>query len=144
MTGTQEYTSYIQTTNHRDLFCSHCGNLLKMNQLTYKRYQIDCPECGTYNDFLKENIRAFDTYAYNRKHPIVYWARKYKIPVNSCYMAFRRRGIGNHKQGIGEAKPVNQREFLAGIVFTKLGREIVSKLILREWILTQEDINNSI
>ena len=59
-------------------------------------------------------------------------------------MAFRRRGIGNHKQGIGEAKLVNQREFLAGIVFTKLGREIVSKLILRTWILTQEDLNNSI
>ena len=144
MTGTQEYTSHDAITNHRDLFCSNCGKLLKMNQLTYRRYTIICPECGTNNDFLKEKIRQFDYKCYKHKHPIVYWARKYKIPVNSCYMAFRRRGIGNHKQGIGEAKLVNQREFLAGIVFTTKGREIVSKLILREWILTQKDLNNSI
>ena len=59
-------------------------------------------------------------------------------------MALRRRGIGDRNQGLGEAKRINQREFLAGIVFTKKGREIVSKLILREWILTQEDITTNI
>lgn len=116
-----------------------------MAALKHKMAKIECPECGTVNDYRKEKIREFDTWTYKRRHPIRFWARKYGIPENSCYMAFRRRGIGDHnKRGIGEAKMIFQREFLAGIVYTKLGRELISKLISNEWILTEEEIKHSI
>lgn len=144
MTGIQEYICYNKHSNRRDLFCGKCGNLLRMAANKYKGAKIDCPECGTVNDYKKEIIREFDTWTNRRKHPIRFWARKYGIPENSCYMAFRRRGIGDRKQGIGEAKMIFQREFLAGIVFTKLGRELISKLILYKWILTEEEIKHSI
>ena len=145
MTGIQEYICYNKHSNKRDLFCGKCGNLLRMAALLRKGAKINCTECGTVNDFKKEIIREFDTWTCRKKHSIRFWARKYGIPENSCYMAFRRRGIGDRKQrGIGEAKMIRQREFLAGIVYTKLGRELISKLILHEWILTEEEIKHSI
>jgi len=144
MTGIQEYTCYNKHTNKRDLFCGKCGNLLRKAALLRNRVRIECLECGTVNNYNKEILREFDTWTYRRKHPIRFWARKYGIPENSCYMAFRRRGIGDRKQGIGEAKMIHQREFLSGIVYTKLGRELISKLISNEWILTEEEIKHSI
>ncbi len=144
MTGTQEYQHYQSTpTIKRDLFCSNCGHLILMGTTTQIRRKLVCPKCGTVNNYWKDKkVRAFDTIENLHRHPIVYWAKKYKIPVNSCYMAIRRRGIGKHKQGIGEAKLVSQREFLAGIIFTKIGRDIISRLILTDWILTDQEIKH--
>ncbi len=145
--GIQEYVTYINCkTLERDLFCANCGQLIKMNYGLKTVEEIECKECGVVNKFdLKSPIRRFNIKRmYSHIHPISYWAKKYGIPPNSCYMAFRRRGHGIHKHAIGGAYKMNHREFLASIVYTRRGQHILHQLIRNGNLLTDEEIKLSL
>jgi len=117
--------------------------MIKMDQTVNKAVEYICPGCGENNIFKKsDRIRDFKEKNYNYKYPIVFWANKYNIPVNSCYMAFRRRGIGIKKKAIGEPVMMSNREFLAALVYTRHGQDLIHRLIKTEKLLTDDEIKN--
>jgi predicted RNA-binding Zn-ribbon protein involved in translation (DUF1610 family) len=142
MKGIQESVSYQgHVTKKVDLFCGSCFRIIKMDQSLKVKSKYVCPGCGEINTFDKsDNIRDFHEKKYHLKYPIVYWALKYNIPVNSCYMAFRRRGIGIKRKLIGEPVMMSNREFLAAVVYTRHGQDLIHKLIKTEKLLTDNEI----
>ncbi len=80
-----------------------------------------------------------------KKFPVNHWAKVYDIPVNSCYMAFRRKEAENgtvRKQGCPNM--MTRKEFLSLVIYTRRGQYIFTKLIMAEKLLTREDIKASI
>lgn len=147
MIGIQEFvTIRNKPTVRRDLFCGKCDHLLKINFLLRKKVEFVCEDCGTNNVFSRnmKQIRLVDLIHYHKRRPIRFWANKYGVPENSCYMAFRKHKIGFLQKKSGTPKMVTQREFLAGIIYTSKGREIVSTLIRQEKILTDKQIGDSV
>ena len=150
MKGIQEDVSIHTQTDikHKDLFCGKCFALIQMNHIVKKTEKYECPECGEINVFKdtdKTRIVTIRNQYHGTKRPIVYWARKYRIPVNSCYMSFRKQGVirGPYER-MGQPILMSQREFLAYAVYTRKGRDIVSKMIKKYVLLTKQEINNSI
>ena len=142
MTGIQESISaYGRDTVKKDLLCGKCLEVIKLNHTVKKKETYTC-QCGIVNDYYPEtNLRDFNIKRqYTKRYPIVYWARKYGIPVNSCYMAFRRYKIGERIHSVGGAIGVTHREFLAGILVLRSGQKVVRNLILRDHLLTDAEI----
>lgn len=138
--GLQEYISHKNNrTTRADLFCGNCGEIIKLNyKYPINKIALECDHCKEINEFKKDsNVREFSNKHYFRKRPIAYWARKYSIPENSCYMVFRKRGIGIKSRTIGAAKLMTQRDFLAYALYTKRGAIVVSNLIKSNSILTE-------
>lgn len=137
-----------QETKYVDLFCGNCGDLIKIKYLIKKNISIECPVCEEMNDFSpKDNVRTLPESfkKWNRRYPIRYWANKYGIPENSCYMAFRKRRLGKpFKHSIGSARKMTQREFLSAVVYTEKGRKLISDLIKNESLLTDKTIHDSL
>ncbi|MDC7221625.1 MAG: hypothetical protein PQJ59_16945 [Spirochaetales bacterium] len=143
MKGIQEVVSYHEHyTLKRDLFCGKCFDLVKMNVFVKKDVTYKCPHCGEVNEYGKDDPLRHLKRTYNKKFPIVYWARKYGIPENSCYMAFRRRGLYQKNHISGNPIKITKREFLAGVLYTTKGRDVVSRLIVHEKLLTEETLES--
>jgi hypothetical protein len=79
------------------------------------------------------------------KHSITYWAGYFDVPVNSAYIAVRKKGYGKFKRGaIGEPKLLTEREFLASVVITRQGQQIISKMLEKGILLTAREIKHNI
>lgn len=94
-----------------------------------------------YDPHIIDNVKS----TYHKRRSIAYWADYYALPVKSCYEQFSKCTLGTYKNdGVGSPRLVTESEFLSRAIYTRAGKKLMSKLLLKGLLLTRSQIKGNI